>query len=734
MANHIQTTNLSVTGSPAITLAAGDMLYVLAGVNVTSTDQWAVEATAGSSTMVIEGTLFGGLYGILSGGLSTATLKVLVANTGRIEGFTGGILVTSTGRHVQIENHGEINGVINAIEINPVFADNYVINTGTISGANYGIRTVGSMTVQNTGTITGGASAATGAALSLLGGNNFVTNSGSIEAGIGEGIAFGSNGTNNVLHNSGHISASGFAGVDATDSGTAIDNSGTISGGKYAIYLNNGGDTVTNSGMLTNNSSGFAVLYDFFGDNTIDNSGTIHGANTLNSGILISGTGSNRLTNSGTITVSATAISLAGDTNTISSSGTISGNQALLLSGNNNDVTNTGKISGKTSVISVTGNGNAVTNSGTITGNDNLILMSTSSGSNQIYNSGEILARHSNYGITGNGAGALTVVNDGHIAGSIFFSSGSDSYDGTGGTTTGTVFGNDGNDTLIGGASPDKFDTGGGSDTVNGAGGNDLIVAGPSIFNTANLDAADRIDGGDGNDTLTIGGPANVTLTDDTLASIEKIVFSAGFSYKLFTADGTIAEGGRMVVDGSALSSANTITLDASAETDGRAVVTGGAGIDSLLGGALNDNLKGGSGDDRLTGNAGADRLDGGVGHDRFIYKLLGDSTGANHDIINGFAAGADTVDFTFAVTGVDASVTTGVLGLAHFDSDLATAIGAGQLAASHAVLFTPNLGNQHGHVFLIVDANGVAGYQEGQDYVIEMTNGPASLTTANFV
>ena len=42
--------------------------------------------------------------------------------------------------------------------------------------------------------------------------------------------------------------------------------------------------------------------------------------------------------------------------------------------------------------------------------------------------------------------------------------------------------------------------------------------------------------------------------------------------------------------------------------------------------------------------------------------------------------------------------------------------LGAGQTA-----LFTANGGTLSGHVFAVIDANGVAGYQAGQDLVIEM-------------
>jgi hypothetical protein len=39
-------------------------------------------------------------------------------------------------------------------------------------------------------------------------------------------------------------------------------------------------------------------------------------------------------------------------------------------------------------------------------------------------------------------------------------------------------------------------------------------------------------------------------------------------------------------------------------------------------------------------------------------------------------------------------------------------------------VLFTPDGGNLAGHTFLVVDVNGAAGYQAGQDYVFQLDSG----------
>ena len=58
----------------------------------------------------------------------------------------------------------------------------------------------------------------------------------------------------------------------------------------------------------------------------------------------------------------------------------------------------------------------------------------------------------------------------------------------------------------------------------------------------------------------------------------------------------------------------------------------------------------------------------------------------------------------------------------------------AAALPLHDAVLFTPNAGGLAGHTFLIVDANGTAGYQAGADYVIDVTGITGTLGHSNFI
>jgi Ca2+-binding RTX toxin-like protein len=170
---------------------------------------------------------------------------------------------------------------------------------------------------------------------------------------------------------------------------------------------------------------------------------------------------------------------------------------------------------------------------------------------------------------------------------------------------------------------------------------------------------------------------------------------------------------------------------------NGNDSVTGGAYDDALMGGGGNDNIKGGGGDDALTGGLGTDKLTGGGGEDSFVYTDKAESTGKTYDTVVKFDTGDDVFDLNVGVAAIDAPVASGTLnGGATFNTDLATAVGAGQLAAHHAVLFTATAGGLAGHTFLIVDVNGAAGYQSAKDYVIELKNplDLAHLSTDNFI
>jgi Ca2+-binding RTX toxin-like protein len=169
---------------------------------------------------------------------------------------------------------------------------------------------------------------------------------------------------------------------------------------------------------------------------------------------------------------------------------------------------------------------------------------------------------------------------------------------------------------------------------------------------------------------------------------------------------------------------------------DGDDIIKAGVGDSYLYGGKGDDQLKAGNGDDLLSGDAGADRLFAGTGEDAFHYGSVANSTSGKYDTIFFFDADRDGFQISSVPKAIDPTVSSGTLNSGStFDANLASAIGSAQLKAHHAALFTPDAGNLKGHVFLIVDANGTAGYQAGADYVIELKHpvNIADLSTDNF-
>jgi RTX calcium-binding nonapeptide repeat (4 copies) len=262
----------------------------------------------------------------------------------------------------------------------------------------------------------------------------------------------------------------------------------------------------------------------------------------------------------------------------------------------------------------------------------------------------------------------------------------------------------------------------------------------------ASFTAADTFIGSADNDVLILNGDysAGLTFGAATLQSVENIELgdAGGSSYNLTTNDANVGVDDRLTVDASDLTT-GSLTFDGSAETDGFFTILGGAANDIITGGAFSDiiTLTGNTvnGDDTVTGGGGADVItasDNAADSDTFIYHAVYDSTSTVFDTIKNFNFDKDDIaigGFASPITAIDTAVTSGSLSLATFDADLAAAVGAGQLGAHHAVLFTPNAGGFAGDTFLIVDTNGSAGYQASQDLVIELVNSSGTLTTADF-
>jgi Ca2+-binding RTX toxin-like protein len=273
-----------------------------------------------------------------------------------------------------------------------------------------------------------------------------------------------------------------------------------------------------------------------------------------------------------------------------------------------------------------------------------------------------------------------------------------------------------------------------------------------------NFNVNDTINGGGApnGDTLVLNGDYSggnaLVFNDTTIANIDTVTFDDGFSYNLTLTDANISNASSMALDASQLTAGHTLTVDDTAESTGSLVFTGGAGDDVVHAGSGADTLTGGGGNDILDAGVGQSQINGGAGQDTitvdaatdfqfFSYGAVTDSTGPTYDIVQGM--NFDSASFSIGsfdptlVTGIDANVTTGALDTGvNFNSELAAAIGAGQLAANHALLFTPNSSSSGlaGHTFLVVDVNGTAGYQAGQDLVMDVTGFTGTLVAGDFV
>lgn len=262
-----------------------------------------------------------------------------------------------------------------------------------------------------------------------------------------------------------------------------------------------------------------------------------------------------------------------------------------------------------------------------------------------------------------------------------------------------------------------------GTDVLTGGAGIDQFYFGDGRFNPG-----DRVDGGSGLDAVTfrgdyVGANALVFAADSlknvegvTLTSASDVRFLTGgtrYSYDVTIHDGNLAAGQHMSYHAARLLVGETLRFDGSAETDGHLTVYGGAD---------NDIIKGGAGNDLIYGGLGKDLLTGGAGSDTFLFKSAAESTGLLCDQLVGFDCRTDKLDLPGDLPGLSDIVNGGRLSLATFDTDLSAALNA-FLGKGEAALFTAGSGDMAGRAFLVVDANGQAGYQAGQDFVIELVD-----------
>lgn len=264
------------------------------------------------------------------------------------------------------------------------------------------------------------------------------------------------------------------------------------------------------------------------------------------------------------------------------------------------------------------------------------------------------------------------------------------------------VNGGDGNDSVY---------LNGGVNVVNSGNGNDYITVSAPIATNSHFD------GGTGYNQIGFGGDfsGGQTIGATWGTNINAILFFGGNSYRVTLQDGLVQAGHTLYFYGNAVHATDTLTINGAQISSGSLYLQGGSGDDRLIGGADNDGFE---------ARVGHDTLTGGGGNDMFLFDGISDSTGPAFDRITDFDADHDRLSFnglTNQIAGFDTAVTMGGLSTNNFDTQLAARIGASELHANDAVLFTPSAGNLAGHIMLIVDSNGTAGYQAGADYVVDI-------------
>lgn len=201
-----------------------------------------------------------------------------------------------------------------------------------------------------------------------------------------------------------------------------------------------------------------------------------------------------------------------------------------------------------------------------------------------------------------------------------------------------SLYGGNGNDTLIGGGKGDYIDGQGGNDTLTGGDAND------TLFGGAGLDCYRDVVNGQGigvgaitltNSSLTLRDFDGGNASAETLFGIETVDLTSNVSSDVIDATGFTSGagitvnggGGNDVILGTSgpdlilsLTGADSINGNGGSDTifsgNGNDTINGGDGADSLNGQNGNDSVSGDEGNDLVVGGAGVDTLKGGAGND----------------------------------------------------------------------------------------------------------------------
>jgi hypothetical protein len=449
----------------------------------------------------------------------------------------------------------------------------------------------------------------------------------------------------------------------ATD-GIAIDASAAASYRKFLIdgHVVNDSDTLAAIKVGAGNGSKIivgetgSVVGDYVGiwmagsqysSLGIQNKGDIYGFY----GVLSRGSGSLNVVNDGTLGGEIAAISSISDYNYVVNNGTING--SMDFTSLNCTLRNTGTINGAIYISTSQYAYNTITNSGIITAE---VALQTVDGSNVVKNTGSLngsvwLGAGSDYfsnsgTITDSillraGNDTLKLIGNSLVGGDISLGEGDDRLIATGGSITGDVTGNQGNDHYVirqADVSLREFQND----------GTDLVETGFTWHlgdNFENLCLTGNADvNGYGNslDNTFIGNRGGNQLfgyrgTDTFYGSVGADRLDGGTDIDTVVYQNSSATEGVYIDLTKGLGSSGDATGDRLIDIEN---VTGSL-LDDTLHGSIGDNILAGlNGNDVLDGRGGYDLLKGGDGSDAFIF-----SKGYGHDAIEDFVASGEMRD-----------------------------------------------------------------------------------------